>query len=374
MITRAFATILAVLTVAVLPAGIAAAQDAWLPLGDGSISSQPKRGNVFVCQRRFEGGGAFREGDWIRGDRWNPDLKPTVDGSAGWPNARVEIALQGTERVVRANNLPTHPTGRYPVARNDDAYAYDRNPNRIREQDVLLRLPADPKPATQPSCLPMGMIGFAVTGTAIFNALDGLGRDAAAHEILDACGGHPERDGRYHYHGPSPCLAEGDAPIGYALDGFGIYGVYGENGDEIRNADLDACHGHTAVVTWNGRRQPVYHYHLTREYPYTLGCFAGTPVSLPRGGGMAGPGGRQERQFGTMAGSGQGFSGQGFGGPPPGGRRGDPLAGAAAELGVDLDTLRRAVGPPPPDIDRAARILGIDRDRLREVMQRHRPR
>ena len=35
--------------------------------------------------------------------------------------------------------------------------------------------------------------------------------------------------------------------------------------------DLDACHGHKHKV--GGRR--VYHYHATREFPYTLGCFSG---------------------------------------------------------------------------------------------------
>ncbi|EDP64653.1 hypothetical protein BAL199_04314 [alpha proteobacterium BAL199] len=336
--------------------GSAAAQsgDAWLPLGDGRISTSPQRGNVFVCQTRFEGGGAHREGTWIRGDRWNPDLKPTVDGRVTWPNARLAITVEGSERVVRANNLPSHPTGRYPVSSSDDAYQYDRNPNRIRERDVLLRLPADPAPARTASCVPMSMIGFALTGAAIFNALDGLGRDAAAHEILDGCAGHPERQGRYHYHGPSPCTADDDEPVGYALDGFGIFGVHGEDGRELSNADLDACHGHVGVVRWNGDRRAIYHYHLTREYPYSLGCFTGTPVSV--GGGDRQPGGGSR--------------------PPAGAGRGgdDPLAGAAAELGVDVDTLRRAVGPPPPDIDRAARILGIDRNRLRDVMQRHRPR
>lgn len=343
-----------VLAAGALPVGGAKADGVWLPLGDGKISTAPKRDNVFVCQTRFDGGGAHREGNWIRGDRWNPDLKPTVDGRVTWPNARVAVTVEGRERVVRANNLPTHATGTYPVGRGDDAYQYDRNPNRIREREILLRLPADPVPAERPSCVPMGMIGFALTGTAIFNALDGLGRDAAAHEILDGCAGHPERSGQYHYHGPSPCTAEGDGPIGYALDGFGIFGVHGEDGRELLNADLDACHGHVAVVPWNGARRAIYHYHLTREYPYSLGCYTGTPVSLGRGDRQ--PGG------GQPPGAGAGRSG------------GDPLAGAAAELGIDVDTLRRAVGPPPPDIDRAARMLGIDRNRLREVMQRHRPR
>ncbi|MEQ9133731.1 MAG: hypothetical protein RLO51_00870 [Thalassobaculum sp.] len=43
------------------------------------------------------------------------------------------------------------------------------------------------------------------------------------------------------------------------------------------------------------------------------------------------------------------------------------------EAGI-VDSLRRAVGPPPPEIECAARVSGIDRHRLRAVLQRHRPR
>jgi hypothetical protein len=41
-----------------------------------------------------------------------------------------------------------------------------------------------------------------------------------------------------------------------------------------KNADLDACHGRREQVTIDGRTYN-YVYRLTREYPYTLGCFAG---------------------------------------------------------------------------------------------------
>lgn len=212
-----------------------------------------------------------------------------VEGDVRWPKARVTIGLQGETRVVSANNLPTHPTGLFPIQPSSKAYRYDRNPNFIREQRVLLNLPAHPKIAARPSCLPMGMIGFATTGVAIFNAIDAQGRDAPAHEIQDHCNGHPERNGQYHYHDFSNCIPDlgGKAGrhsdlVGYALDGFGIYGLYEGNGRVMTNADLDECHGHIGKVVWDGQEVKMYHYHLTREYPYTLGCFRGQPVSLPR--------------------------------------------------------------------------------------------
>ena len=43
----------------------------------------------------------------------------------------------------------------------------------------------------------------------------------------------------------------------------------------ITNAQLDECHGHTAPVMWDGKMIPIYHYHLNREYPYSVGCFHG---------------------------------------------------------------------------------------------------
>ena len=123
-----------------------------------------------------------------------------------------------------------------------------------------------------------------LTGSVLFDALDAEGRDAPAHEIQDRCGGHPERTGQYHYHSLSPCADAGSSAkahsklVGYALDGFGIYGPRGEAGRLLSNADLDVCHGHTHVIAWRGKQVRMYHYHTTAEYPYTLGCFRGTPV------------------------------------------------------------------------------------------------
>jgi hypothetical protein len=45
----------------------------------------------------------------------------------------------------------------------------------------------------------------------------------------------------------------------------------------LNNADLDECHGHVGEIPWNGKKVTKYHYHFTHEYPYSLGCFRGTP-------------------------------------------------------------------------------------------------
>ena len=44
----------------------------------------------------------------------------------------------------------------------------------------------------------MGMVGIALNGVVVYNALDDAGRDAAAYEVQDQCGGHPQGSGEYH--------------------------------------------------------------------------------------------------------------------------------------------------------------------------------
>lgn len=80
------------------------------------------------------------------------------------------ITQRLAKRIVQDNNLPTHATGQFPICQSAKAFEYDRNPNRIQEQTILLRLPAEPAVPAGPSWVPMGMIGFALSGVAIFNA------------------------------------------------------------------------------------------------------------------------------------------------------------------------------------------------------------
>lgn len=295
-------TLLLALTVAVVgAAGAALAQGKTdmldvkaLPLGDGRISAKPEAGSVWSCQQQFprNAPGAQVVGPWIHGKTWDLTEKLSVQGKVTWPNAQFSIRVLDNGRIVTrslaGNGLPVGtPTGTFPVGRDDPAFQIDRNPNTIRPQQVTLTLPRSPQAAARPSCVPMGMIGVALNGVAIFNALDAGGRDAVAHEVQDLCSGHPEAQGAYHYHGPSPCLPNQSANatlIGYALDGYGIFSSYDANGRELTNADLDACHGRTAEVDWDGKPTAIYHYVLTREYPYTLGCFHGTPAAFQRQG------------------------------------------------------------------------------------------
>lgn len=260
-----------------------------LPIGDDPVSS-PEVGKIFSCQTNFNSNapGAFNTGDWINDDgTWDLTKKPTVDGEVVWPDAEITITTKGSSRIISGNGLPVEdPTGTFPVASSDDAYDYDRNPNSISAQTVTITLPKKPKVADEPSCTSLGTIGIFTNGVQLFNALDAGGRDAKAYEIQDSCDGHPEMSGSYHYHSASSCvIADLDsgsghsALVGYAADGFGIYGTRGTNGEDLNNSDLDECHGHTHKVKFNAKLQKIYHYHATAEYPYTIGCYRGTPVS-----------------------------------------------------------------------------------------------
>jgi hypothetical protein len=253
-----------------------------LAVGDGKRSTSPVRGSVWPCPSPGGGGGAFKDGPWFNGDgTFNLKAKAIVDGNVTWTSVFTQ-SLQGALRGVSGNGLPSHGTGTYPISPSDDAYQYDRNPNSIRGQQLGWNLPATPTVAAKPSCVGMGAIGVLLSGSVVFNALDAEGRDAVAHEVQDACQGHPERSGMYHYHSVTDCLSDPgtghSALAGYALDGFGIFGHRGEHGETLTSADLDECHGHTHTITWNGQSVVMYHYHATWEYPYTVGCYRGTPI------------------------------------------------------------------------------------------------
>jgi hypothetical protein len=293
-LVRLFPVLAALVAAAVAAAAV---DPASLPLGDSRYTSSPKVGWVDSCQTQFpaSGQGAQANGPWIGATTWNETKKLAVRGSVHW-SARFSATVVGSRRVLAGNGLPSSPTGVFPIASSDPAYAYDHNPNSIEAYTLKVSLPATPKLAASPTCVG-GMIGVSALGVPIFSAFDALGRDAQAHEVQDACGGHPQISGEYHFHGLPACwrdaaLSKQTGLIGWALDGFGIYVEYDAKGKLLSDAALDACHGRTSTVMWNGKRVRMYHYDATLDFPYLVGCFRGTPITSATGLAIGGAGGQ----------------------------------------------------------------------------------
>jgi hypothetical protein len=269
-----------------------------IPLGDGYRSTTPKVGYVDSCGVGG-GGGATKVGPWIdeKSHTWDSLTKLAVEGSVRWPNASFSITRAGAKRIIKTNDLPKgHTCGVFPIASTDPAHEYDMNPNHIAAQSIDWKITADPKLAAKQTCTGGGAIGVLMDGVVLFNALDGQGRDAGAHEILDKYQGHPDAGDTYHHHEVPTFMIDAahgrSTLVGYALDGFGIYVERNAKGELLTNTELDACHGRTSRVMWNGRMTDIYHYVATIEYPYTVGCFRGTPISsgvTMKMGGTGGP-------------------------------------------------------------------------------------
>ncbi len=151
--------------------------------------------------------------------------------------SQVRFYVRGNYRYCDSNDIPDHRVGRFP----------DRGcPNAIRPQNFHFRMPLHPHPASERVALHnwvifgVGLDGVVFDpGTAGFwhhergsiwnsNLLTGFGNLG-----LDASHGHVQHNGTYHYHGvPTELIRSvhgwGKVTlVGYAADGFPIYGPWG---------------------------------------------------------------------------------------------------------------------------------------------------
>lgn len=242
--------------------------------------------------------------------------------------SEVSITIEGDYRVVRANGIPNHQTGRFPNR---------GNPNRIAAQRYVYRLPANPIRAPEATPLAHQPFGVAVNGVPFDPGAaewyEGDRRGGWQYEPLsgairlgiDMSHAHVQPNGAYHYHGLPTGLLEAvklspDAHsplVGWAADGFPIYAVYGyadpssaesnivplrpsyrlKQGNRptgigqpggkydgtfiadyeyvIGGGDLDECNGRECVTP--DFPQGTYAYFLTEEWPVVPRAFRGTP-------------------------------------------------------------------------------------------------
>ena len=244
-----------------------------LPIGDKKTSSAPQRGHIWLCGQGPGLPQQYPSEPWIHGSTWNLKRKEVVQGAVTWDQASFSSAIQGPLRLLQGNSLPVgHTTGVFPSA--------GTGPDAIKADSYSFSLPANPTVNASAQC--MGMeVGVTLDGVALYNGFDANLMDAGVHELQDDCQGHPNQTG-YHRHIPPLCFSDtghGQSKlIGYAFDGFGIYGHRGPGGKVMTDSDLDACHGITSKVRFNGHVVRMYHYVVTWEFPYTVGCFRGTPA------------------------------------------------------------------------------------------------
>jgi len=317
------------------------------------------------------------------------DRRPRQMEAAELPAPEVSITIEGDHRVIRSNGLPAHETGAFPN---------QGNPNALRAQTHEYRVPLHPKVAAQPTPA-RPEFGIGVNGV-VFDSGTGEFWTASSPRTFgggsewnyEALGGgvplgldmnhaHVQPTGKYHYHGvPTGLLDElvshdhehnhehsGDAhshavmermiQIGWAFDGFPIYGPYGYTDANDANSqvhklrssyqlkegerptppdgpgkaydgtfgadyeyvegsgDLDECNGRFGVTP--EFPEGTYYYVVTEEFPSIPRMWRGTPdesIRSRRGGPP--PGGENgERPRGQR----RGERGQ----RPPQGRRPD---------------------------------------------------
>lgn len=191
--------------------------------------------------------------------------------------ANLRIRHDDRRVIVQSQGYPNHPTAVFPNS---------GNPNSIRVQEFEFSIPLVPEYSETISQVPMGPIGFALNGVVFFNPFEVGGMNAVegySEVWLDSCCGHPENRGVYHYHKYPVCVkspfrddGKGHSPvIGFAFDGFPVYGPYEADGimakDATGPAALDVCNGHSD-------HERGYHYHVTPErFPYVIGGYHGVP-------------------------------------------------------------------------------------------------
>jgi hypothetical protein len=228
----------------------------------------------------------------------------------------VVVTVDGGVRTIEANGLPDHDTGEFPNS---------GNPNAISAQSHSYSFSTNPDVAAAPTFYNIPQpFGIAVNGVVLdpFAAEwfendrnSGWQLAALANPLgFDDNNAHVQPTGAYHYHGaPTALLTTTELPelIGFAGDGFPIYGPYGYEDPAAASAvralassyqlksgtrpggpggeydgiyvedyeyvagsgDLDECNGRTGVTPeYPGG---TYYYVATLDWPFLGRCFVG---------------------------------------------------------------------------------------------------
>jgi hypothetical protein len=276
----------------------------------------------------------------------HPGHEGDLETSAGTlPESKVEIREQGDQRIIRANGIPNHTTGKFPNP---------GNPNSIEAQDYLFGMPLHPTTNAVFTPVERQPIGVALNGV-VFDPgtaeywnddpssgwrKEGIvkGRGTLG---MDRNMAHVQPNGAYHYHGVPTGLVEqlpgsGRKLIGYAADGFPIYtqtkedrsgyrlksgprpggreapsgvydGTYTQDFEFVAGiGTLDEANGRTGITP--EQAEETYFYVATEEFPHYPRILKGTPDSSfqRKGPGTEGNGERRRTPpSGRESGAGQ---------------------------------------------------------------------
>lgn len=196
---------------------------------------------------------------------------------------RVSVTCTDSHALIQSDTYPDHEKMTGIVGTNEQVpvpaeYA----------APILLAPTLGTTPLTRDAAL-----GVAVNGVPIYDYTAGgemteadLAHHQAQHDTLqtgqlDACGGHAGRGDDYHYHVKPTCMiaemanAGDDAIIGWAFDGFPIYGDTNPDGTAIGEGVLDVCNGQMDGTFG-------YRYHTSPEAPYIVQCLMGVVTDFDR--------------------------------------------------------------------------------------------
>jgi hypothetical protein len=268
------------------------------------------------------------------------NLSKSVGAGPNYAKPSQKVTCSTNEVVVTSNNMISFPFVKM-------------TPHSLAPQNLTIKFPRAPKVAATPTNIVnmLGTAGVTVSGLLIYPVTEGAIPAESAfgdpyyNKMLDSCGGHAGPASEYHYHvliTIAMCNLKNTGVLGYAIDGFPIYGPTGclnvkctkkasvksgyvKIGNPQKNVwdayKYSATPSSTVLDECNGRVQPdgTYGYHATLSFPYIFGCFKGTPTKqtgaaaapMTMGGGTGGGTGGQPPAGGQQGGQ------PPVGGPPP---------------------------------------------------------
>ncbi len=237
-------------------------------------------------------------------------------------SGKLSIVVDGDKCIFNSNSIPNHNF-------NDGS---DSFPNEVNALNETYQVTISPQVASKVTDLSLSLDNAiflnGVKLDLLAAACYGVGDEktgcykmsqawrfdpmhAANNFKTDTHNAHAQPDGGYHYHGCPSVLFEDNVKspvIGFAADGFPIFGPYIEENGTVRkvsssyklkegdrpsgsdspggsydgtyvddyeykegSGDLDECNGRII--------DDVYGYYVTDSYPWVLKCFRGTPDS-----------------------------------------------------------------------------------------------